>query len=210
MSADDGDEAVGDGAPKDRRASRDPSPTPSGHRRRRSSLLSLLKGKGSSQAFNPSPADAIGPAMDPAVSDHETTDSSPTRASARHQDIAQEEEQAEPAAEHVTPPSPVEVTPEVEKKAAVPQSKSIAKRLGGVGRAELVKEQSVLEAAEQRQKVTAQLFQTKKEDTAHSRIYQALNPQKLWYESPRQRMEQEDDDAGELGTLKVSSETRKD
>ena len=79
-----------------------------------------------------------------------------------------------------------------------PQSKSIAQRLGGVGRANAVKEESVLEAEERRRKEATKLF--KKEEAARSRIYQALNPQKLWYESPRQREDAdgEDDDSGPL------------
>lgn len=76
-------------------------------------------------------------------------------------------------------------------------TKSIAARLGGAGNAAAVREESVLEADENRRRAAAKLFKKNDDSANKSRIFQALNPQKLWYESPREREREREEEGNE-------------
>ena len=73
-------------------------------------------------------------------------------------------------------------------------SKAIASRLGASEEKELGFE-SKLEQQEERRKAATKMFRKEESTENRSKIYQALNPRPLWYESRREKEEAQEDAA---------------
>ena len=115
----------------------------------------------------------------------------------------------EPAEEEATPPSPAAAAPPSPAMVAPPSPamvaaskgppptqapvpKSLAARLGGSIK-HSVDYKTTLEADEERRSKATKLFKAPDQHDNRSKIYQALNPKPLYYESRREKEEAADD-----------------
>lgn len=102
-----------------------------------------------------------------------------------------------------------ETPPPVQRQASEPKvSKSMASRLGVNIDTSLLDAPSKLEEKEARRKEAAMMFQKEEKASDKSKIYQALNPKPLWYESRREKEERDDDEADNVSDFHVCITTQ--